>query len=61
MGLAVDGDGDIGARRLGQAEDLAGRLVEPVTQVADAVFVLHVQVFEMRVRESVWCHTLQFV
>lgn len=37
-----------GARRLGEAEDLAGGLVEPIVQIRDTVGALDLQVRPMR-------------
>src|SRR5262245_7822370 len=44
MGFAMNGDRSLFIGRFNQAKDLAARLVEPVAQVLDSVFVLCLQV-----------------
>jgi hypothetical protein len=52
VGFPVDGDGRRLVGGLDQAEDLAGRLVEPVVPVVDAVFVLDLEVPGVRGRDG---------
>ena len=40
----MDGIGRLGARGLDEAEDLAGRLVVPVSAVVDAILLLDLEV-----------------